>query len=263
MPGHFNLSFDQFETTTTNTFKDLLTDEQFTDVTLACADDKQIKAHKVILGSCSSILRNIIMTFPQQNPVIYLKGIKYEEMKSIIDFIYLGETKVKQELFPSFMELACELDIKGLAGEEANIDECAQSYIDEDHEKESEFVDETYGRMVKTEKHDTDKESCDKEIREKGTCEELLTESANHGSKPKTVKEAIYNCVICAKKFTVANNLKRHMQSQQHYEGVTYPCDRCDYKAMQPSHLKTHFTFKHSKVDKMDVAKEMNSLVNE
>ena len=203
------------------------------------------------------------MQFPQQNPVIYLKGIKYEEMKSIIDFIYLGETKVQQELFPSFMELAHELNIKGLAVEEATIGECAQAYIDEDHEKESEFVDGTPERVLKTENDDPDKESCDKEILEKEKCEELLTESANHGPKPKTVKEAIYDCGICAKKFTVANNLKRHMQAQQHYEGITYPCDRCDYKAMQPSHLKTHFTSKHSKVDKSELTKEMNALGHE
>ena len=89
MAGHFNLSFDQFETTTTNTFKQLLTDDNFTDVTLACADDKQIKAHKVILGSCSTILRNILLNQTHQNPIIYLRGIKHDELSSIVNFIYL------------------------------------------------------------------------------------------------------------------------------------------------------------------------------
>ena len=36
--GHFSLSHDKFEATAAFTLKELLNDEQFTDVTLACAD---------------------------------------------------------------------------------------------------------------------------------------------------------------------------------------------------------------------------------
>merc|ERR1719233_1827102 len=49
------------------------------------------------------------------NTVIYLKGVNYEELRSIVNFIYLGGTKVKQVNFPNFMQIAQELDIKGLA----------------------------------------------------------------------------------------------------------------------------------------------------
>ena len=114
MPGHFNLSFDQFETTTTNTFKDLLTDEQFTDVTLACADDQQIKAHKVILSSCSPLFRKILKNNPHQHPLIYLNEINFAELQSVINFIYLGQTEVHQADLEVFMKAGKQLQIKGL-----------------------------------------------------------------------------------------------------------------------------------------------------
>ena len=245
MSGHFNLSFDQFETTTTNTFKDLLTDEEFTDVTLACADDKQIKAHKVILGSCSSILRNIITKIPQQNPVIYLKGIKYDEMKSIINFIYLGETKVKQEDFSIFMQIAQELNIKGLAvnsKELKTLDEIPKTSIeknggimDDIGEDIVKFMDDMGEDIVKTENNQAER------------YEDFLSESSL--MQPKSTKEAIYNCSTCEKKFTDASNLRRHEKAQ--HEGITYPCDGCDYKAKQPAHLRTHLKSKHSKTQKV------------
>ena len=76
MAGSFSLSHDQYHTMATETLKSLVTDEDFTDVTLACEGNQKIKAHKVILGSCSSTLRNIILSIDQPFPVIYMKGVK-------------------------------------------------------------------------------------------------------------------------------------------------------------------------------------------
>ena len=46
---NFHLARNGFDAWTKNTFKGLLTDGQaFTDVTLACSEDKQIEAHKVL-----------------------------------------------------------------------------------------------------------------------------------------------------------------------------------------------------------------------
>ena len=45
----FNLSWDKFETSATKTFKDLLLDNNFTDVTLVCDDDMGLKLTKLFL----------------------------------------------------------------------------------------------------------------------------------------------------------------------------------------------------------------------
>ena len=48
----FQLAWNEFNSCTSSTFQDLYTDKEFTDVTLATDDNKQLKAHKVILSSC-------------------------------------------------------------------------------------------------------------------------------------------------------------------------------------------------------------------
>ena len=73
-----DLHWDQFETNTHNTFQKLWNDQDFADVTLATVDDQQIKAHKVILSSCSELFRNIFLKNPHQNPLVYIKGIRYK-----------------------------------------------------------------------------------------------------------------------------------------------------------------------------------------
>ena len=55
------LHWDHFETNAPNTFRKLWNDQDFADVTLATVDDQQIRAHKVILSSCSEFFRNIFV----------------------------------------------------------------------------------------------------------------------------------------------------------------------------------------------------------
>ena len=45
----YNLNWAEFTSYTSKTFKDLLHNQDFADVTLVCDDDEAIKAHKVIL----------------------------------------------------------------------------------------------------------------------------------------------------------------------------------------------------------------------
>ena len=45
----FNLLWKGFESCATNTIKNLYSEKSYADVTLACDDDKQFKAHKVIM----------------------------------------------------------------------------------------------------------------------------------------------------------------------------------------------------------------------
>ena len=113
----FNLSWNNFTSWTKSTFKDLLKEQEFTDVTLACEDDKQIKAHKVILSACSHFFRNIILKNPHPHPLIYLKGLHFKELSSIIEFIYVGQTEVAQDDVEMFMNAAKDLKVKGLIQE--------------------------------------------------------------------------------------------------------------------------------------------------
>ena len=113
--GSVNILHQQFTGFTGSTFNVLHSDQEFTDVTLVCDEDKQMKAHKVILSSSSKLFRRILLRNPHKHPLIYLKGVSYDSLQFIIQFIYLGQIDLPSEHLPSFIETARELEVNGLA----------------------------------------------------------------------------------------------------------------------------------------------------
>ena len=109
----FCLRWNDFENNISSAFRELRDDKDFFDVTLAC-DDEQIQAHKVILSACSPFFRNILRRNPHQNPLLYLKGVKYTDLQSVLNFMYHGEVNVAQEELNSFLAVAEDLRVKGL-----------------------------------------------------------------------------------------------------------------------------------------------------
>jgi hypothetical protein len=109
----FCLKWNDFEYNIGIAFRELREEKDFFDVTLAC-EDSQVQAHKVILSSCSPFFRNILRRNPHQHPLLYLKGVKYKELLSVLNFMYQGEVNVAQEDLNSFLAVAEDLHVKGL-----------------------------------------------------------------------------------------------------------------------------------------------------
>jgi len=120
-PAGYELSWKEFEQCAGQTFKDHFSLEEYCDVTLACDDEKQVKSHKMVLSACSPFFKKILRSNPHQHPLIYLKGIKFESLNSILKFMYLGETKVTEDELKPFLEAAEELKVKGLTDKETSI----------------------------------------------------------------------------------------------------------------------------------------------
>merc|ERR1712050_374147 len=89
----FCLRWNNFETNISCAFKDIREEKQFFDVTIAC-EDEQVQAHKVILSACSPFFKKILRKNPHQSPLLFLRGVKYAEIVSILDFMYHGEVNV-------------------------------------------------------------------------------------------------------------------------------------------------------------------------
>ena len=89
-------------------------EKEFCDLTLACKD-KQIQTHKVIILSCSPVLRNILKKNQNPSSTIYLTGVKYEHLQSLVNFMYQGEVNVAEEDLASFLEIAEFLNERGLS----------------------------------------------------------------------------------------------------------------------------------------------------
>jgi hypothetical protein len=109
----FCLRWNDFENNISNSFRELRDDKDFFDVTLAC-DDNQLKAHKVILSACSPFFRSVLKKNPHPHPLLYLKGVKYEDILSVVNFMYHGEVNVAQEDLNTFLAVAEDLQVKGL-----------------------------------------------------------------------------------------------------------------------------------------------------
>ena len=107
------LRWNDFEANISSAFKDLRDDKDFFDVTLAC-DNEQIMAHKVILSACRPFFRTILRRNIHQHPLLYLKGVRYLDLQSVLDFMYHGEVSVAQDDLNSFLAVAEELRVKGL-----------------------------------------------------------------------------------------------------------------------------------------------------
>lgn len=98
-------------------FDELLRNEAFTDVTLACEGGTSVKCHKMVLAACSSYFQSLFTELPCRHPVVVLKDVKYSEMKAILEYMYRGEVNVAQDQLAALLKVAEALKVKGLVEE--------------------------------------------------------------------------------------------------------------------------------------------------
>ena len=109
----FCLNWNDFESNISVAFREIREEKDFFDCTLSCGS-RQIQAHKLILSACSPFFRSILKQNPHQHPLLYLKGVKFTDLQSVLAFMYHGEVNVAQEELNSFLAIAEELEVKGL-----------------------------------------------------------------------------------------------------------------------------------------------------
>ena len=277
------LHWDNFETNAPNTFRKLWNDQDFADVTLATVDGEQIRAHKVILSSCSQLFRNIFLMNPHQNPLLYLKGIRNKELSLVIKFIYLGQCEVGQNELKDFLATGKDLEVRGLM-EDVNLKDIEEPvlengthYTQESQEPDSNNTDldaktwemsnqknetevtipsnqQEGGRFVCSECNDefvsTSGLSYHKRSKHEGVryecnqCDNISTNNSNLTKHKQSKHEGVrYECDQCDHNATRQNSLTTHKQSI--HEGVRYECDECYYKATTRGHLARHKQSKH------------------
>ena len=114
----FCLRWNDFQENVNTAFSDLRKDCDFTDVTLASEDSQQIEAHKVILSASSPFFQKLLKRNRHVHPLIYMRGIKSEDLLTLVDFLYYGEADIYQENLDTFLNIAEEFQLKGLNGTE-------------------------------------------------------------------------------------------------------------------------------------------------
>ena len=228
-------------------FENLLIGSEYSDVTLACEDDKQIKAHKFILGASSLFFKRIFLENPEPNSLIFLHDIRYSELQTIMKFIYRGEVEVAENILDSFLDTATYLEIKGLGDhiqefkskkdkEEISPKETREfERIDSELRTENEFADVL---------HFTEEE---KELflleprtkpEEKETMSNYETIANQSDSKVRN-----FPCDKCTYRGTTKKVLKEHILTK--HEGVKFPCKECPFVSSTTATRYMHNLTKH------------------
>ena len=266
---------------------EMMKTNEFSDVTLVCDDKKQIKAHRNILSASSPVFKNILQIDTQNNhPVIYLRGIKYQDMESILQFIYLGKVTFYQERMNEFLFVANNLEIKELtknveevsepvnsdrpeglglfaqpkvSGQSPKINGSVKNYetavnnvnIEEDMDTETvDKVDLTLSedsQETQEEEGEVVKFACNQ-------CQYQTAEEEDMTDHIKTVHESIpareskYPCNQCGKQFTFESNLRTHIQSAHENEGIKYCCTSCNAEFNSQIELTRHTQTVHKDV---------------
>ena len=112
----FCLKWKDFQANITSQFSHMRTDDDFSDVTLACDGIEKIEAHKVVLAASSTFFSLLLKKNKHPHPLLYMRGMTTRQLTDVVDFIYHGEVDIYQEDLDTFLKLAEELQLKGLIG---------------------------------------------------------------------------------------------------------------------------------------------------
>ena len=174
----------------TKFYNELFEKQELTDVTIACDDGFQIKAHRTIISASSLFFREVIMNSNNTSPFFYLKGVNQENLQSLLEFIYEGETVVKTEKVDDLVAIGNDLKILGIMEMEVKDGKSSM----EDIEKPDTFeAPLNLTKSVKCEQKfiDTDINSTNHEIDKKVFSKEGA--KARKSKKVKKVKEGKKN----------------------------------------------------------------------
>ena len=250
----YSLEWNEFESMAEKTYKDLLCDNNFTDVTLACDDDKQINAHKIILSSCSPFFERLFMKNSNKDLLIYLKGVTFSDLELVMRFVYLGEAEIDQLDLERFLKVSKELEIKGLTENVVPCDDIGMNLM-KNNETDEEYGENLSGEsetnLTEEETGEYGNVSCgDETIESEIETTEYMIENIEevyrtNSKRKKSIGAYSLKCNDCEMQFSSQGSLLNHTRYK--HDGVMYSCDFCEYKAGQAGNLKRHVGKNHSK----------------
>ena len=78
------LKWNGFQENTLSSYKELRTEKEFTDFTLACGDGQQVVVHKVVLIISSPLFRNLLKTNRNPHPIIIMRGVNMDDLVTMM-----------------------------------------------------------------------------------------------------------------------------------------------------------------------------------
>ena len=258
----FCLKWNDFQNNVNTAFVDLRKDSDFTDVTLACKDGYQVEAHKVILSASSPFFQNLLKRNKHAHPLIYIRGVKSEDLLAIVDFLYYGEANIYQDNLDTFLNIAEELKLKGLNSEEVGGGERGEYHENSKRQSNktnvprtgeqkkndmfkaeiaSPFISQSYSEdllsssiavALPKQEFSGDMKELDEKI------ETMMVRGQNMIRKTPTEMFSAFVCQVCGKKGR-KHHIKDHIEVK-HLEGISIPCSLCEKILKSRSGLRHH-----------------------
>ena len=243
MPEKLVLQWNDFKDNVKTAFGNLRDDKNFTDVTLASDDGQQVEAHKVILAASSPFFQKLLESNRHPHPLICMRGMKFNDLLAIVDFLYFGQTSVFQENLNNFLSITHELELKGLVGNgEQTFEDLINAKSSESNEPKAEthmnntsedfqnrLETSSLGPVNKVAPRNSFSDEEDLEERVKSLMEKIMTESGFRVS---------FKCKVCGKE-DASDHLKNHIEAK-HLDDIVLSCDHCDNVFRTRNSLKCH-----------------------
>ena len=184
--------------------------------------------------------------------MIYMRGMKSEDLVAIVDFLYYGEANIYQENLDTFLNIAEELHLKGLSGggeqdskihpenitPDKNPPEIAtqnSAVVSRSHSDNYQSDSSLALALTKQELPEDIKELDEKIETMIGRSESMIA----YGNK--MIKA--YICKMCGKEGRMSQ-IKEHIEAN-HLEGISIPCNLCEKILRSRSGLKQHSSKHH------------------
>ena len=238
------LQWNDFGENIKTSFKELRKDQDFTDVTLACEDGQEIETHKMVLIASSPIFCKLLKKNKHPQSLIYMRGVKSEILSAMVDFFYCGEANVFQNNLDSFLDLADELQLRGLKKDQSE-DNLMQNKIDPKQMKKELKQVQHHSQKPNNERsivpsfdQPENKNIQDLDLQVKSMMS--VSENRTQG-KSNTGKARI--CNVCGKEGQMAQ-IMQHIEIN-HITGVAIPCNSCQMSFPSRNGLARHKFYHH------------------
>ena len=240
------LHWNDFQENTKDAFVNLRGDKHFSDVTLVSEDGQQMEAHRVILAASSLFFKMLLEGNQHPHPLIYMRGVKSEDLLAIVDFLYCGEANVFQENLDSFLAIAEELQLKGLMGraEEKEESQIAKPIIKQStssgpktfESRQSRNEPETNNAVALPTHFSGNLDELEERV------QSLMEKSENNYANG---QQRAHKCKVCGKE-GMGSAIKDHIEAN-HLEGIIVPCGQCEKTFGYRNGLRKHLRKDHQK----------------
>ena len=236
-----------------NLTNSLLRDQDFKDVTLVCDNGKQVQVHKIILAAAIPLLGNMIRMNRHSHTVIYLRGVKILDLDSIVAYIYAGKVNLADDNIDNFLELAKELQVKGLYSATDHGDAIEVTSSTKDVENESGPLgvlgDQEENADQENNADHLNTDSVISRTSLTGGCKQNYTGVTATDHKNKIESKIVendrnWNCTDCGRRFRRIGHARDHVESM-HVGGISYKCKHCPTTCESRDAISSHMRRLH------------------